>query len=713
MPSLSAANIEGRITAFVRDILYDADGISWLSLTSLLPAIAEAAPDTFLEAVELSLAKPDAPVTRLLSETSRSGITGRCWHAGLLWALETLAWAPERLTRVALALARLAHIEIKGNWANTPGASLVNIFRSWLPQTAADLSQRIVVLDTLIAREPDVAFDILDALVHVGSDTAMPAARPSWRDDDTGAGHGVTEGEQHEMLVAAADRLIACSEGHPQRIARLIAKTRILDAARVKATLGLAAKFAKSSATDEDREVIRTALRKRISWHRNYDKMRGKALDNKLRAIEDLYERLSPRDLVVRHRWLFAEGWPDLPTRVRGDYGKRGELRETWRISALREIRDKRGMLGVEQLAAACANQPYVGVALAKLKIKAADLANWIAEKGGAFTSGEPLTMAIRGLICALAVPRSTELIRAMVEIGKNQGWDAGQIARFLVLARDERATWDVAASCGAEVENAYWSITHPGFWSGTAEVNFEFALRRLLDVGRPRSALQVCHLDMEKVDAKLLAEMLERMLEGQESDGPLLDSWHIGEAVERLEASGMVERERLVRLEFGLIPALGVEEEQRAKSLFEAIMSDPKLFTELVCILYKPANSERKEPASEAAQAAARIAWRVLHHCRRQPGTQPDGTIDRNAFAKFIDEARKLCREANRLGFYDSLLGQILAHAPADSDGVWPFGPARGVLDRPELHDMRHGFQIGAMNKRGGTSRNYDEGGD
>ena len=88
MSSLSSANIEGRIAAFVRDLLYDADGIRWLSLASLFPSLAEAAPDTFLKAVELSLAKPDAPVTRLLSETSGSGITGRCWHAGLLWALE-------------------------------------------------------------------------------------------------------------------------------------------------------------------------------------------------------------------------------------------------------------------------------------------------------------------------------------------------------------------------------------------------------------------------------------------------------------------------------------------------------------------------------------------------------------------------------------------------------------------------------------------------
>jgi hypothetical protein len=125
------------------------------------------------------------------------------------------------------------------------------------------------------------------------------------------------------------------------------------------------------------------------------------------------------------------------------------------------------------------------------------------------------------------------------------------------------------------------------------------------------------------------------------------------------------------------------------------------------------PANGEREEPPSESMQTAARTAWRVLHHCRLQPGAQPDGTIDRDAFVKFIDEARELCREADRLGVCDSTLGQILAHAPAGSDGFWPFEPARDVLDRPELEDMRRGFQSGAMYKRGGTSRDYDEGGD
>ena len=76
VPALFTANIEGRVAAFVRDLLDDADGIRWLSLSTFLSSLAEAAPDAFLRALELSLAKPDAPVTRLLTETGESSSWG-------------------------------------------------------------------------------------------------------------------------------------------------------------------------------------------------------------------------------------------------------------------------------------------------------------------------------------------------------------------------------------------------------------------------------------------------------------------------------------------------------------------------------------------------------------------------------------------------------------------------------------------------------------
>ena len=57
-----------------------------------------------------------------------------------------------------------------------------------------------------------------------------------------------------------------------------------------------------------------------------------------------------------------------------------------------------------------------------------------------------------------------------------------------------------------------------------------------------------------------LLADMLEGMLRGEEPDGPLLNSYYMGEALDRLKQSQNLERDRLIRLEFGLIPALGHE---------------------------------------------------------------------------------------------------------------------------------------------------------
>ena len=139
--------------------------------------------------------------------------------------------------------------------------------------------------------------------------------------------------------------------------------------------------------------------------------------------------------------------------------------------------------------------------------------------------------------------------------------------------------------------------------------------------------------------------------------------------------------------------------------------MSDPAFFAELLCIPYKPEHSKGGEP-SETTKAAAEIAWMVFQNCHRLPGTRPDGAVDSEAFFNFIEEARELCRERDRLTVCDITLGEILAHSPTGQDGIWPFEPARELLDRLELEDIREGFRTGTINKRGVTSRAPGEGG-
>jgi hypothetical protein len=710
---LRDTGIEARVAQLVRELLSQADENRWLSTSTFLPRLAEASPEEFLRTVEASLTLPSPPVLRLITETNASGVFSRCWHADLLWALETLAWNPVHLVRVALVLARLARTEIRGNWGNTPINSLLGILRSWMPQTAATLEQRIDLLDVLSSREPDIAFDLFDELVPVGSDLADLSARPVWRDDDAEAGHGVTAGEANKMVIATADRMIASSKGCPSRIARLIGKLEIFGEERVRETLALIAEYADASSSDEDREVIRSALRGKLHWHLNFNEEPEKALGGNLHTVEVLYDKLAPASTVVRHRWLFSSWRPDVPSAMGADIHEHPKVVQSMRIDALREIHVKLGMNGVQELVARPGTQLHVGTTLAMLDIQISELAEWIVQRGGALAPSAPVTETTRGLLHASTDEHSSELINAVLEASERHDWGSVQKARFLVLARPGRATWNTVSSCGSEVEDAYWLELEPGSWVRGSEDEVGYALRGLLAAGRPRTALRVCQYCLDVVSGDLLAEILERAIGYEESDTPLVDAWHVGKAIERLEESDDLPPARLVRLEFALIPALGFEGEQRAKALYHQLMSDPQFFTHVLCLFYKPESAEKPTAPSERARMAARIAWRVLGACQRQPGTLPDGTVDEEAFHRFIDEARNLCSKADRKTVCDLTLGQILAYAPVDTaDSIWPFRPARDVLDRPELEDMRRGFRIGTRNKRGVTMRKLDEGG-
>jgi hypothetical protein len=708
LPSLQAFNIEERVAELVHDLLYDADKVRWLSLSSLLPDLAEAAPEAFLEAVERSLNKPDQPVTSLLRETSDSTLLGRCWHAGLLWALVTLAWSPRFLGRVALILSRLAHIQIRGNLANTPFNSLVDIFRSWLPQTAASLDERIGVLDMLVRREPEIAFDLLERLAYISSDIAFPTSRPKWRDYDAGAGRGVPQQEIFRMVHAAADRILLLAKGNPGRVARLIERANVFDEGRRNAILALAEEFI-SSGTDEAREIVRAALRKAIHRYRNYDESPESAVAEELKPLEELYERLAPQDHIIRYRWLFAENYPKLPTRVREGSRVMIQRLESECLHALQEIYKQLGMDGIERLAATCPGEQRVGATLAKLDLSMETLAEWILSKASDLTNRDPLTAYIRGLLRNLPQNQAIELIQRVLQEAEKQHWPPEKRARFLTLARPEKVIWDIAASCGSEVEKAYWSQV-PEFWLREEEDDPDFPVRRLLEVKRPRTALQVCQFVLDQTDPHLIADILAHIHQGEERDGPSLNQWIIGQAIERLEASGAIDNQRLVQLKFRAFQLLGYGNEQRAKTLYATLMSDPALFCELIC-LYKAKHGD-EEQVNELRKRAAEIAWMVLHNCRTLPGAQADGTVDEKRFFDFMEKARELCRREDLIEVCDRTLGQILAYSPVGQDGIWPFEPARMILDQPDLGEMRQGFVIGTLNKHGMTLRPLDKGG-
>jgi len=155
----------------------------WASLGSRLPLLAEASPRSFLDAVQVDLKRAEPQLSMLLREEEDS-FFGRCNHAGLLWAFETLAWSKQYLGEVASILVSLADGDPGGRWLNRPANSLCEILSDWMPRTTASVDERRKVLDLMIRRNADGAWPILVRLLpSVGGSASTPTHKPYWRDE--------------------------------------------------------------------------------------------------------------------------------------------------------------------------------------------------------------------------------------------------------------------------------------------------------------------------------------------------------------------------------------------------------------------------------------------------------------------------------------------------------------------------------------------------
>ena len=253
----------------VRDLLDGADKSRWWSISDDLRVLAEVSPETFMTAVEDSLAQPDQPVMELFKEDG-GPVMGRAYHSNLLWALETLAWSTDYLSRAAEILAGLAVLDPGGRWANRPAASLRSIFLMWHPQTNGTLEQRLKVIERLLKVEPKAAWDLMLAILPKSYDTSMNNPRPRWRDFSEEKTETVTYALIDRGTRALTTLLIANAGIDPDRWVGLIDHLGSLPPDIRESAWSKLSATAVEISDDQARIKIWAALRKFISHHRSF-----------------------------------------------------------------------------------------------------------------------------------------------------------------------------------------------------------------------------------------------------------------------------------------------------------------------------------------------------------------------------------------------------------------------------------------------------------
>jgi hypothetical protein len=681
----------------------DQTGRAWQSLADVLPLLAEAAPDTFLDAVDIDLRR-DEPMLRslfLASEVITFGTSSL--HFSLVWALESLAWCGDHMSRAANALARLAEIdpEPDGRTHPRPAGSLADLFGLSSPQTSLSLDRRLVVLDVLHRRHPGIAWSVMRAILptHLGRGFGSPSHHPRWRSWAQGQPGTITYAELYDGITKVLTRAIEDAGKDSERWRDLVGHIDSLPVADRDRLLAAFEGLDAATLGDEGRVEVWRTLVDLAAQHRQFPDAPWAMPADVVDRVESVAAHFAPTSLVDLHADLLGHH-PRLPGIDPHDHAAYEEALRAARRGAVSAILDSGGVAELLRFGAAGVLPAAVGWAAAEVRDD--DLADDLLPLLGSDGSDGEVARGYAG---------------ARIE-ADGLNWVARQLQRWPGdHAVDQQAglllavPWPtvdfiaVVDALHADVRAAFWERMVP-MRSDTAAR--PFVAQRLIEHGRAWAALNVLvmilpgnatngpALDVDLVESALLAAATGPSLDAHQA-GSL--SWEVGELLDHLERSGSDLQTR-ARLEFLFTNLLQYTRPPRA--LYEALAADPALFAEILSYVYYAEDEAREQEVPPDRKAVAEVGFAVVRSWHTPPGVRPDGTVDGDALRAWVTEARRLLAESGRPVPGDISIGDILSYVPPDSDGLWPPEAVRDLIEDLRSEHFETGLRTGKINSRG-----------
>ena len=695
LTSCSLGKAETTAVLAVREILSGANWLLWASLNDLLPLLAEAAPDEFLDAVELALNSAPCPFDEVFAQEG-SGIMGANYTTGLLWALETLAWDTAYLTRVVVILGELATRDPGGNWANRPANSLTTILLPWLPQTCAPVEKRKTAVATLMGELPDVAWKLLLTLLPSSHQTSSGTRKPEWREliaDDWSK--GVTHREYWEQIALYAELAISAAKNDLSKLAALIDRLEDLPPPAYDQVLAHLASDKIAGLPESDKFRLWTELVDLIAKNRKYADAEWAMKSEQVDRLAVIADRLLPDTLTFRYQRLFTERDSDL-YEEKGNWEEQRNKLEERRQKAVDEIVAIGGVQAVLDFDKPVRSPWRVGIAFGFVGNNDADRTilpdllesdqKSLAQFAGGFVWGR---FRSRGW--------------SWVDNIDTSQWLPTQIGQLLAYLPFTHDTWERSAQLLKQNEAPYWSKTTANPYE--ADNGLELAIDHLIEHDRPHAALRCLHklqhdkhpFDSVRATRALLAAI------GSSESAHAMDTYEITEIIKALQESPNTHPDELFKVEWAYLSILDGRHGATPKLLGQKLANEPGFFCEVIRLVFMPKNEERsKEEVTEEKKNIATNAYRLLSKWRIQPGCHEDGTYDGHALITWLDAVKKECTDTGHLEMAMTIVGQAFIHMPADPDGLWIHRAAAAALNAKDAGEMREGFQTELYNKRG-----------
>lgn len=690
----------GRGQAFANEVVAALPGFSsdyrmMASLQDELPLLAEAAPRPFLMALEQMLEGSGAAIRPIFDE-----IDGFAFpiarHTGLIWALESLAWDPNWFRQVCLIFARLADIDPGGRITNRPANSLVDILLSWMPCTYAKLDQRLAVLDEITSDFPQVGWNVILRLLPGQTTHSSGTLRPRLRGFELPPQPTLTHGDVWAAKQAVAARAIKLGTGDADRMGQLLGP--MLQFAATERELALTAlNGTLASANKSDRYKLWQALQSQITRHKRFASANWALDADEIAKLESIADAHSPDDPVLLASELFTS-WGD-------EDGK--EAVERQRLDAVRALAADHGPDAVRSLLHRSQQAHLVQSA-----INAAGLGGPFLEE---LLRGEikerPDSWQASGYFSMLRhTLGQDEALNVVADLLSSN--TPATIAKMLRAWPTGRSTWDAASALSEDVLEHYWRDFSPHYIDGDQDTLLA-VITHLMQRDRSLVALESVLNRIDEVPTELVFGMLDAIVgelhAGQKPRVDGLLGYKLEKTFEALDKRDLPDME-IAKREYAFLPLL--ERGKRPLKIHRLLASDPEMFHQVLRDMYRAENTpDTSDTQSDEERSRWRQAYKLLSHFSTVPGfTGP--APEQEHLDAWVDAVRALGIAHDRKDVTEIVVGNVLAHAPADDlDEVWPHRFVRDLLEKSPGKVAR-GIMTERVNMRGVTVRGMLEGG-
>ncbi len=681
----------------VRRVLSDAEWQVWGSLNNQLPLLAEAAPGEFLSAVEKALKSSSCPFLDLFAQEG-SGVMGSNYMTGLLWALETLAWDEQYLTRVAVILGELSALDPGGNWGNRPISSLITMFLPWLPQTTGSIEKRLIAIRTLVKEVPEVAWHTLISLLPNQHQISSGSHKPRWRMEIPDRSDKRIPIEDYwEQVSGYTNLALQIAGSDVDRLVTLIDAMNKLMPEAFDTLLTHLQSDAVISMPEEERTRLWSALVEFTTRHRRFSDADWALSEERVTHIDEVAAKLSPEGLQNLYRRLFSDRNLDLYDEYEGDDWEEKERKlEAHRQDAIGAIYKEGGIEVVLNFAQTVESALKVGAAFGVIAGVEEDrallprLLDTENEKLSRFTSSYIWT-------------RQRETGWDWVDQIISCEWTPDQLSIFFRSLPFCPNTWKQVETALGENQSVYWKNVF--FNAFQAKNDYATAIDKLLEYGRPYAAIDCLNASRHSKNPIDHDRTIKALLDAVSADEPPNSNavYECVELIKALQDDPGTDQDALFKIEWAYLNVLGGHWGARPKVLEHRLASDPAFYCEIVRLIFRSQHEEkRSKESTEDERNIASHAYRLLDDWRTIPGTSVEGSFSPDAFKIWLDEVKEISEKTGHLEVALLQLGKVLICAPPDPGGLWMHIAIADAFNAKDAEDMRTGLWTGVMNSRG-----------